>query len=217
MIRVACVSFNNTYIIDFNHRSISVDYFDNLNKIDYELYDFIIILNNQDKVDLIKCLKFIKKNFINTIYIIDYNYSAQTVVQAFRYGAHDYLTYPIKKDYLIQKIINEYQTTKTAQRLSYEFESLYIDFKEHCVYIGKDKINLTRIEYSLLELLINNLNKSLSKDEIYQEIWGSIIEDYRTLETHIKTLRNKLGSYRSNIVTVWSYGYAFMENISTKQ
>ena len=78
------------------------------------------------------------------------------------------------------------------------------------VYIDNKKIYLTPKEYELLKYLIENKNIALTREQLLTNIWGyDFYGDDRTIDTHIKTLRNSLGKYRDLITTVRSVGYKF--------
>ena len=209
MIRVACFSYNNVILSNFFHDDIVIDYFDDMEIIKYANYDFVVIIKDKNNVDLVKCLKYIKDKFTKEIYVLDKKYNDDLINEIFGNGAADYLLYPITNEYLIQKMINDYKKGKNLRY--YQYKSLQIDFHAHLVMIDYEEIYLTKIEYDLLKLLVVNANVSLAKQEILKAIWRYESEDYRTVETHIKTLRKKLKQYKGNIITIWSYGYLFSE------
>ena len=90
------------------------------------------------------------------------------------------------------------------------FEGLTINDLAHEVRVDDKKINLTPKEYDLLKYLVTNKNIALSREQLLTNIWGyDFFGDDRTIDTHIKTLRNSLGKYRKFIVTVRAIGYKF--------
>ena len=92
----------------------------------------------------------------------------------------------------------------------FKYESLLLDDLAHEVTIDKKYVNLTPKEYELLKYLIQNKNIALSRDTILFNVWGyDFYGDERTVDTHIKTLRNNLGKYRDLIKTVRGMGYKF--------
>ena len=90
------------------------------------------------------------------------------------------------------------------------FGGLCIDIVSRTVYIDGDSIMLTPREYKLLLYFAQNPHKALSREMILNEVWG---EDFfgtdRTVDTHIKTLRENIKPYQSFISTVWGFGYIF--------
>ena len=91
-----------------------------------------------------------------------------------------------------------------------EFGGLVIDIPGRSVTIDGERIVLTPKEYDLLFFLVENKNIALSRDKLLSDIWGyDFFGDDRTIDTHIKNLRNNLGPYRDYIVTLRGVGYKF--------
>lgn len=92
----------------------------------------------------------------------------------------------------------------------YSYEDLTIDEIRKEVSIENTPIVLTPLEYDLLIYLKTHYNETIKRDELIRRVWGyNFLGDSRTIDTHIKSLRNKLGCYRNLIKTVWGYGYKF--------
>ena len=86
-----------------------------------------------------------------------------------------------------------------------KFGGLEINFTSRDVYIDGVKANLTPKEYDLLFYLVRNKNIALTRNKLLEEVWGyDFFGDDRTIDTHIKMLRNNLGPYRNYIVTLLS-------------
>ena len=95
---------------------------------------------------------------------------------------------------------------------SYIYKDLKIDIKAHSVYIKNKEIELTPKEYELLLYFVENRSIALSREQLLGKIWGyDFYGDDRTVDTHIKTLRSRLGKYRDLIKTVRGVGYKFEE------
>ena len=92
----------------------------------------------------------------------------------------------------------------------YTFEGLEVDIAGREVYVNGTKASMTPKEYDLLFYLVKNKNIALSRDKLLEEVWGyDFFGDDRTVDTHIKMLRNSLGEYRKFIVTLRGMGYKF--------
>ena len=90
------------------------------------------------------------------------------------------------------------------------FEGLEIDIAGREVYVDGEKASMTPKEYDLLFYLVKNKNLALTRDKLLEEVWGyDFFGDDRTVDTHIKMLRNSLGQYRKFIVTLRGMGYKF--------
>ena len=92
----------------------------------------------------------------------------------------------------------------------YKFNGMIIDVEGRNLTIDGEKVILTPKEYDLLFYLVKNRNVALSRDKLLSEVWGyDFYGDDRTIDTHIKNLRNNLGNYRDYIVTLRGVGYKF--------
>ncbi len=127
----------------------------------------------------------------------------------FDIGVDDYLTKPFSPKELIARI-------KAIMKRVYfdvdqiEYNGIKIDNLAHEVFIDGKKIELTPKEYDLLKYFMQNKNIALSRDNLLNHIWGyDFYGDARTIDTHIKTLRNHLGKKRNLIKTVRGMGYKF--------
>jgi DNA-binding response OmpR family regulator len=91
-----------------------------------------------------------------------------------------------------------------------DFGGLSINIAARTVTVDRKRVELTPKEYDLLFYLIENKNIALSRDKLLSDIWGyDFFGDDRTIDTHIKNLRNNLGEYRKFIVTLRGVGYKF--------
>jgi DNA-binding response OmpR family regulator len=97
---------------------------------------------------------------------------------------------------------------KTEDVITYK--GLVINFTAREVTIDGVKAQMTPKEYDLLFFLVKNMNIALSREKLLEEVWGfDFYGDDRTVDTHIKMLRNSLGPYRNLIVTLRGMGYKF--------
>ena len=97
---------------------------------------------------------------------------------------------------------------KTEDVITYK--GLVINFTAREVLIDGVKAQMTPKEYDLLFYLVKNMNIALSREKLLEEVWGfDFYGDDRTVDTHIKMLRNSLGPYRNLIVTLRGMGYKF--------
>ena len=127
----------------------------------------------------------------------------------FDIGVDDYVTKPFSPKELIARIKAVTKRTK-GEDATYKYESLVLDDLAHEVTIDGDPVLLTPKEYDLLKYFMQNRNIALSRDAILSNIWGyDFYGDERTVDTHVKTLRNNLGKYRDVIKTVRGMGYKF--------
>jgi two-component system, OmpR family, response regulator ResD len=127
----------------------------------------------------------------------------------FELGIDDYVTKPFSPKELVARVKAVIKRTKQDET-KYVFDGLVINDSAHEVTVDNKEISLTPKEYELLKYLIKNKNIALSREQLLSNIWGyDFYGDDRTIDTHIKTLRNNLGKYREFIVTVRGMGYKF--------
>ena len=131
----------------------------------------------------------------------------------FELGIEDYVVKPFSPKELMARInvlVSRNKYFKKQQNKIIQFEGLKIDFTGRYVYVDNVLIQMTPKEYDLLFYLVKNKNIALSRDKLLNDVWGyDYFGDDRTLDTHIKLLRNSLGSYRKFIVTLRGVGYRF--------
>ena len=101
-------------------------------------------------------------------------------------------------------------TGRKENKEKYKIGTLEVDDVAHTVLVEGKKVDLTPKEYDLLLYLIQNENIALSREQLLSKVWGyDFYGDDRTIDTHIKTLRNSLKDNRKYIVTVRGMGYKF--------
>jgi len=92
------------------------------------------------------------------------------------------------------------------------YGDLVIDEKSSQATIAGEPLPLTQLEFNLLVYLERRSGDTVRRDELIRKVWGySLLGDSRTIDTHVKSLRNKLGSHRDLIKTVWGFGYKFQQ------
>ena len=127
----------------------------------------------------------------------------------FDLGIDDYVTKPFSPRELMARIKAVLSRTNKVIE-TYKYKDLEVDFKAHSVKIDDKELKLTPKEYELLVYFIQNEGMALSREQLLSNVWGyDFFGDDRTVDTHIKMLRNSLGKYRDSITTVRSVGYKF--------
>lgn len=133
----------------------------------------------------------------------------------FELGVDDYMVKPFSPKELLARIKavirRSYSTDKNENKSTkVDIDGLSIDFDSREVTVNGNAVNLTPKEYELLSFFVKNPNRVFSREQLLNEVWGyEFFGDYRTVDTHIKMLRESLREYRKFIVTVWGTGYKF--------
>ncbi len=129
----------------------------------------------------------------------------------FSVGIDDYLTKPFSPKELIARIKAISKRYKKEELEEFNYLGIKIDFKGRVLYIDNKEVSITPKEFDLLKYFVENPNTAITREQILNKVWGyDYFGDDRTIDTHIKILRNKLGKYRDTIVTVRSIGYKFI-------
>ena len=134
-------------------------------------------------------------------------------IHGFEVGVDDYVVKPFSPRELMMRINAVIsRSRKTSANEVKEFGGLKIDYSARVVTVDGEKAELSPKEYDLLAYLTKNANIALTRDKILNNVWGyDFYGDDRTLDTHIKLLRSRLGKYRDHIVTLRGVGYRFEE------
>ena len=131
----------------------------------------------------------------------------------FELGIDDYIVKPFSPKELMARVnvVLERRNSVSKDKSSVlTFDGLEINIAARTVTVDGKRVELTPKEYDLLFYLIKNKNIALSRDKLLSDIWGyDFFGDDRTIDTHIKNLRNNLGPYRDFIVTLRGVGYKF--------
>jgi len=182
---------------------------DAINMAKEETFDLIVMDIMMPKMDGFSAIKEINKSKHTPVIMLSARGEEYDKLHGFDIGIDDYVTKPFSPKELVARIkaVTKRSNPEVAK---YEFDGLLIDDKAHEVYIDSNKIYLTPKEYDLLKYLIQNINIALSREILLTKVWGyDFYGDDRTIDTHVKTLRNNLGKYRDFIVTVRGMGYKF--------
>ncbi len=133
----------------------------------------------------------------------------------FELGVDDYMVKPFSPKELLARIkaIVRRSAQHAGNTLSADnilIEGLRVDFNSRNVSVDGNMVNLSPKSYELLNFFIDHPNRVFSREQLLNSVWGyDFYGEDRTVDTHIKMLRESLGSYRKFIVTVWGTGYKF--------
>ena len=134
-------------------------------------------------------------------------------VVGFELGADDYVTKPFSVRELILRIkavLKRGENKKDIVEIDRQFGDLKIDIDSHEVYVDGELVNLTALEFKLLIQLVDRRGRVQSREQLLADVWGYSAEvTTRTVDTHIKRLREKLGTMGKYVQTIRGVGYKF--------
>lgn len=176
-------------------------------------FDIIILDIMMPKLDGFSACKEIRKIKNTPVLMLSARGEEYDKLFGFELGIDDYVVKPFSPKELMARIKavikrNTRPASDIPEKL--KFDGLEIDLAGREVYVDGEKASMTPKEYDLLFYLVKNKNLALTRDKLLEEVWGyDFFGDDRTVDTHIKMLRNSLGPYRKFIVTLRGMGYKF--------
>lgn len=186
------------------------DGFQALEMLNNNTYDLMVLDIMMPEMDGFSLLNKVPKDKLIPTIILSARDQEFDKLQGFDLGIDDYLTKPFSPKELIARIkAIKNRTIKNLPTL-YNYKTLQINFSAHTIKIDNETINVTPKEFEILTYLIKNKNIAISREQLLSSLWGyDFFGDDRTVDTHIKMLRNNLRKYRNLIETVRGIGYKF--------
>ena len=176
-------------------------------------YDLVILDIMMPKLDGFSACKEIKKIQDVPIIMLSARGEEYDKLFGFELGIDDYIVKPFSPKELMARIsviLARRHAASQSKSDVVSFGGLEINVAARTVTVDGKRVELTPKEYELLFYLVENKNIALSRNKLLSDIWGyDFFGDDRTIDTHIKNLRNNLGPYRDYIVTLRGVGYKF--------
>lgn len=179
-----------------------------------EDFDLIVMDIMMPKLDGFSACKEIRKEKDIPVLMLSARGEEYDKLFGFEIGIDDYVVKPFSPKEVMARInviiSRNSKSDEAGGRETLRFNGLEIDMLGRSVTVDGSKAELTPKEYDLLFYLVRNRNIALSRDKLLTDVWGyDFFGDDRTVDTHIKMLRNSLGPYRDYIVTLRGLGYKF--------
>jgi two-component system, OmpR family, alkaline phosphatase synthesis response regulator PhoP len=157
----------------------------------------------------------LRKDLNNTIPIIFLTAkdNENDILTGFSLGADDYIAKPFSINELtarVKAVLKRSRSEKAKQPATIRYGNIELDTVRKRLIIDSEKIELTKKEFEILKLLLENQGKVFSREEVLTIVWGNdVIVTERTVDVNITRLRTKLGAYGQNLKNKTGYGYFF--------
>ncbi|MCX6276128.1 MAG: response regulator transcription factor [Bacteroidetes bacterium] len=187
---------------------------DALTNIKKDKMEIVLMDTTRNEIACLELCHVIKSNTWsrkNLVIIASDKYDESSEVAAFRAGADDYITKPLKPSALIERLKTRLNEPKDSITIHPEFNtntSMHIDRSSYTVYSDNTELKLSRKEFELLYLLASHPGKIFRREEVFEKVWKKKFEETnRTVDVHILRLRKKIGD--EYIQTQKGVGYRF--------
>ena len=175
--------------------------------------DLVILDVMMPKMDGWKVCREIRSESVTPVIMLTARSEEYDKLFGFELGADDYMVKPFSPRELIARVKAVLSRGSVNERKDHEIieiEDLRIDFDARSIYLGEEHLNLTPKEYDLLSFFVKNSGRVFSREQLLNQVWGyEFVGDARTVDTHVKMLRENLRHHRNWIVTSWGVGYKF--------
>lgn len=201
---------------EFNHHQVreAADGMEAVNMALSEDFDLIILDIMMPRLDGFTACKEIRREKDVPVIMLSARGEEYDKLFGFELGVDDYVVKPFSPKELMARVsavlARRKRTLENSGTVEFRSGGLVVNTASRTVTLDGRRIELTLKEYELLSYLIRNRNIAMSRDKLLQDIWGyDYFGDDRTVDTHIKNLRGRLGLYREKIATVRGIGYKF--------
>ena len=171
-----------------------------------------ISLGEMDGFEVCHLLKGQKETALTPIIFLSSRQDTHSKVMGFDLGADDYIEKPFDADELKARVrIRIRQNQSRREHIStFEIPGLKIDFLGHRVYINEREVSFSALEFKLLSFFVRNPDRVLSRERILNNVWGvdTFVTD-RVVDSHIRSIRKKLSSYKDHVESIYGEGYRF--------
>jgi len=178
--------------------------------IENDTYDLVILdimMPYKDGWYLLKKIKSINNN--TQVIITSARGEEEDRIFGLELGADDYMVKPISMRELVLRVSLRLRNLKKEEIAELYLGNLKVENNNRRVFEDNKEIILTPKEYDLMLFFIENKNRVYSREDLILKVWGyDFYGDSRTVDTHIKKLREKITFFRDNLKTIWRVGYS---------
>ena len=195
----------NFYVLEAGDGEEAMDIF-------YEEKDIALLILDvmMPKMDGWEVCREIRKNSKVPIIMLTARGDERDELLGFDLGVDEYISKPFSPKILVARVEAILRRTVQTEGEQIEAGGIVMDVGGHHVSIDGKSINLSYKEFELLQYFMSNQGRALTRESILNQVWNyDYFGDARTIDTHVKKLRNKLGEKGSYIHTIWGMGYKF--------
>ena len=197
---------NSNYMVSAFEKA--KDFYKKLDDIIPDLVLLDVMLPDESGYDIVKKLRKNSATKRLPIIMVTAKTAEMDMIKGLDDGADDYIRKPFSIMELITRVKALLRRTESEEIKFLQLGNITLDHERHIVQVDGNVVELTFKEYELLRLLMTNPSVVLSREVIMRHMWGTEFEgESRTVDMHIKTLRQKLGDTGSRIRTVRNVGY----------
>ena len=197
---------NSNYMVSAFEKA--KDFYKKLDDIIPDLVLLDVMLPDESGYDIVKKLRKNSATKRLPIIMVTAKTAEMDMIKGLDDGADDYIRKPFSIMELLTRVKALLRRTESEEIKFLQLGNITLDHERHIVQVDGNVVELTFKEYELLRLLMTNPSVVLSREVIMRHVWGTEFEgESRTVDMHIKTLRQKLGDTGSRIRTVRNVGY----------
>ena len=175
-----------------------------------EAIDIILLDVMMPKMDGWEVLKTIRKYSQVPILMLTARGEEQDELQGFKLGVDEYISKPFSPKILVARVEAILRRSSPGAKDVIDVGGIHIDKTAHQVEIDGKPVDLSYKEFELMTYFAENQGIALSREKILNNVWNyDYFGDARTIDTHVKKLRSKLGEKGEYIKTIWGMGYKF--------
>lgn len=181
-----------------------------LDALAYQSFDLVILDVMMPVYDGWTVLREIRKNLTIPVIMLTARDEESDELFGFELGADEYIAKPFSPKILVARIQSLLKRKKESVSEHLEFSGIRLDRDSHRIFQDDAELEMSPKEYDLLAFFMENVDLAISRERLLDVVWGyDYFGDLRTVDTHIKRLRNKLGDKSGLIQTVRGVGYRF--------
>jgi len=167
-----------------------------------------LMLPGKNGMEIARTIRKEETTFNLPIIMITARSEEMDVLHGLEQGADDYITKPFRPKEVIARVKAMLRRHRRDEDKIYQYGALVINFSTHQVTVNDDVLDLTPKEFLLLKALIQAKGRVLSRDKLLDQVWGfDYYGDPRTVDVHIRRLRQKLDKWADFVETVKGFGY----------